>query len=198
MWISGIIKRKRNHYDNTRNLFGRVCHSCHLPSSLPLHLFHLQKIQEMNLIVSRTGFCQYCKRADRPAYGNEFILHGTSTQSYALHECDFDAPFSKLGFTPFLFFKLGVEELKGGMHVKFRRVCSVIGCGIQASTEKDSKREMLTFVKRSYLDSNNKIQEYNVYYYVHRWKKEMILATDWNALVSKFKDESYWIDDRTD
>lgn len=150
----------------------------------------------MDFIVSRTGFCPHCKKASRPLEGNLFILHGTTTQSYAVHECEFNAPFLKLGFSPFLFFKLGVEELPSGMYVRFRRVCGIIGCGLDASTIKSPKREMLTFAKQSFYDSNNKLQEYMVYYYVQRWQKTIMSVNDWNSMVTRFKDESYWLSDR--
>jgi len=77
---------------------------------------------EKAIVLSRTMYCESCKKAGRPRLGEQFLVFGGTSQKLYLHKAEHTAPF---GFTPHIISFEGF--LKDG-RAKLIVSCGMIGC----------------------------------------------------------------------
>jgi len=74
-------------------------------------------------MISRTAYCEDCKKAGRPKVGDEFVLYKGKEKLYRHYTCEVNA---KSGYTPHLFEFVRTE--KG--FVLLKSSCSMCGCQV--------------------------------------------------------------------
>lgn len=75
-------------------------------------------------MISRTAYCEECKRMGRPRIGDQFVLYKGKEKCYRVYTCE---SYVKSGYTPNLFEFVRTE--KG--NVLLKRTCGIIGCGVE-------------------------------------------------------------------
>ena len=80
-------------------------------------------------MISRTAYCEDCKKAGRPKKGDEFILYKGKEKCYRVYTCESSA---KSGYTPHLFEFVRTEN---GL-VLLKSSCSMCGCQVDVVDNK--------------------------------------------------------------
>ena len=116
-------------------------------------------------IITRTSFCEYCFKEDRPNIKTICMIHGSKSNKYKTYKAVRNT--YTPGFVPFVY---KVDKIIG-QNVTGWRICSVNGCGVEDYLENHSLYYRF-------------IQDY--------WERFCYSLERWNALVL-LKDHSYYI-----
>ncbi len=117
-------------------------------------------------IICRTGFCLDCARANRPLYGQLFLVLGS--HGYHVYEVEYTHRFK--GFVP-MFYKL-IKPI--GQNIIYERLCCMGKCAITLVWNTTTKKMDFGF-------DNTK------------WKRGIMTLESWNALVQYRRDNDYFV-----
>ena len=121
-------------------------------------------------IICRTGWCELCAKENRPHTGQRFLTIGAKGHYHVYHV---DHVPRRYGFTPH-FYRLH-KVIVGGKDVIYETCCCMEDCGV-------------------YLDDNAQTHKIDFMIIKDQWRRGIMLLTDWNALVSRFKqDPDYFV-----
>lgn len=120
-------------------------------------------------IITRTGWCEFCAKENRPHTGQRFLAIGAKGHYHVYHV---DHVPRRYGFTPHFY---RIHRVPGNGDIIYDTCCCMEDCGV-------------------YLDDNAQTHKIDFMILKDQWRRGIMSVADWNALVSRFKqDPDYFV-----
>jgi len=93
----------------------------------------------MRVEITRTAFCPFCFKEQRPQAGELFLAKGKGKTSFIVHEVEVLVRSRDYGYTPHLFI---LNKLEGDK-IFATQTCLMMGCGVTYKYNNQNKPEII-------------------------------------------------------